>query len=175
MGALSADIPFVELVWASRWVFVRTSRGLTDAGGCGERAGGLTEEKYLKLIALVPTVSTCGVMGTASTMALLVEALGLAPLGSATAPAVSADRLRIAEQTGVLAVDIAKRHRNPADFLTMASFENALRVLLAVGGSTNAIIHLTAIAGRLGIKLADRLDELSKQTLSLLTWFEQAI
>ena len=171
MGALSADIPFVQLVTGP--MSTGSFRG-ERVGACtdcrrlwGEfRAGRLTEDEISEANnALVPTVGTCGVMGTASTMALLVEALGLAPLGSATAPAVSADRLRIAEQTGVLAVDIAKRHRNPADFLTMASFENALRVLLAVGGSTNAIIHLTAIAGRLGIKLSlDRLDELSKQT-----------
>ena len=103
-------------------------------------------------------------MGTASTMALLVEALGLA-LGSASAPAVSADRRRIAEETGQLAVDMAQRKACPAAYLSKASFENAMRVLLAVGGSTKVIIHLTAMAGRLGIKLSlDRLDELSRDT-----------
>ena len=171
MGALSANIPFVQLVTGP--MSTGSFRG-ERVGACtdcrrlwGEfRAGRLTEDEISEANhALVPTVGTCGVMGTASTMALMVEALGLAPLGSATAPAVSADRRRIAEQTGELAVGIAKRHCRPADILTLASFENALRVLLAVGGSTNAIIHLTAMAGRLGIKLSlDRLDELSRQT-----------
>ena len=171
MGALSANIPFVQLVTGP--MSTGSFRG-ERVGACTDcrrlwgdfRAGRLTEDEISGANdALVPTVGTCGVMGTASTMALLVEALGLAPLGSATAPAVSADRRRIAEQAGHLAVDIAKRHCHPADILTLASFENALRVLLAVGGSTNAIIHLTAMAGRLGIKLSlDRLDELSKQT-----------
>ena len=171
MGALSANIPFIQLVTGP--MSTGSFRG-ERVGACtdcrrlwGEfRAGKLTEDEISEANdALVPTVGTCGVMGTASTMALLVEVLGLAPLGSATAPAVSADRRRIAELTGLLAVDIAKRSCHPADFLTLASFENALRVLLAVGGSTNAIIHLTAMAGRLGIKLSlDRLDKLSRQT-----------
>ena len=171
MGALSANIPFVQLVTGP--MNTGSFRG-ERVGACtdcrrlwGEfRAGRLTEDEISEANdALVPTVGTCGVMGTASTMALLIEALGLAPLGSATAPAVSADRRRIAELTGSLAVDIAERHFHPADFLTLASFENALRVLLAVGGSTNAIIHLTAMAGRLGIQLSlDRLDELSRET-----------
>ena len=171
MGALSANIPFIQLVTGP--MSTGSFRG-ERVGACTDcrrlwgdfRSGRLTEDEISGANdALVPTVGTCGVMGTASTMALLVEALGLAPLGSATAPAVSADRRRIAEETGQLAVDIARRHCHPADILTLASFENALRVLLAVGGSTNAILHLTAMAGRLGIKLSlERLDELSRHT-----------
>ena len=171
MGALSADVPFVQLVTGP----------MSTGSFRGQRVGACTDCRRLwadyradKLDAtaiaeandaLVPSVGTCGVMGTASTMALLVEALGLAPLGSASAPAVSADRRRVAEETGQLAVNMAQRKARPAAFLNMASFENAMRVLLAVGGSTNAIIHLTAMAGRLGIKLSlDRLDELSRHT-----------
>jgi dihydroxy-acid dehydratase len=115
--------------------------------------------------ALVPTIGTCGVMGTASTMALLAGAMGLMPLNGATAPAVSADRRRIAEETGILAADIAKRGVKPSSFLSQAAFDNALRVLLAVGGSTNAIIHLAAIAGRSGHDVSlDRLDKMAQQT-----------
>ncbi|MEC7208268.1 MAG: dihydroxy-acid dehydratase [Pseudomonadota bacterium] len=171
MGALSADVPFVQLVTGP----------MSTGNFRGQRVGACTDCRRLWADyradrldaaaiaeandALVPTVGTCGVMGTASTMALLVEALGLAPLGSASAPAVSADRRRIAEETGQLAVDMAQRKARPAAYLSKASFENAMRVLLAVGGSTNAIIHLTAMAGRLGIKLSlDRLDELSRDT-----------
>ena len=171
MGALSADVPFVQLVTGP----------MSTGSFRGQRVGACTDCRRLWADyradrldaaaiaeandALVPTVGTCGVMGTASTMALLVEALGLAPLGSASAPAVSADRRRIAEETGQLAVDMAQRKARPAAYLSKASFENAMRVLLAVGGSTNAIIHLTAMAGRLGIKLSlDRLDELSRDT-----------
>ena len=171
MGALSADVPFVQLVTGP----------MSTGSFRGQRVGACTDCRRLWADyradrldaaaiaeandALVPTVGTCGVMGTASTMALLVEVLGLAPLGSASAPAVSADRRRIAEETGQLAVDMAQRKVRPAAYLSKASFENAMRVLLAVGGSTNAIIHLTAMAGRLGIKLSlDRLDELSRDT-----------
>ena len=171
MGALSADVPFVQLVTGP----------MSTGSFRGQRVGACTDCRRLWADyradrldaaaiaeandALVPTVGTCGVMGTASTMALLVEALGLAPLGSASAPAVSADRRRIAEETGQLAVDMAQRKARPGAYLSKASFENAMRVLLAVGGSTNAIIHLTAMAGRLGIKLSlDRLDELSRDT-----------
>ena len=171
MGALSADVPFVQLVTGP----------MSTGSFRGQRVGACTDCRRLWADyradrldaaaiaeandALVPTVGTCGVMGTASTMALLVEALGLAPLGSASAPAVSADRRRIAEETGQLAVDMAQRKARPAAYLSKASFENAMRVLLAVGGSTNAIVHLTAMAGRLGIKLSlDRLDELSRDT-----------
>ncbi len=84
-------------------------------------------------------------------MACVVEALGLMPLGSATAPAVSAVRTRIAENTGALIVAIAAhqpRPVRPQDILTKASFENAITVLQALGGSTNAVVHLLAIAGR---------------------------
>jgi dihydroxy-acid dehydratase len=91
------------------------------------------------------------VMGTASTMALCSEALGMMLPGGACIPAVLAERMRNAEATGARAVGIAKERLAPDRIMTPAAFENALRVLLAVGGSTNAIVHLAAVAGRLGI------------------------
>lgn len=114
---------------------------------------------------LATTTGTCAVMGTASTMACLVEALGMALPDSAAAPAVHADRLRIGEATGAAAVEIAAAGRTPDQVVTAASVRNALRVLLAIGGSTNALIHLTAIAGRIGLRIdPDELNELSETT-----------
>ncbi|THC89296.1 hypothetical protein EYZ11_011254 [Aspergillus tanneri] len=97
---------------------------------------------------LAPTIGTCGVMGTASTMACITAALGLIPLQGASAPAVSASRLRVAEQTGILAVAAAKEQRVPQDILSLESFYNAAIVLQAIGGSTNAMVHLMAIINR---------------------------
>src|SRR5207245_2679560 len=92
-------------------------------------------------------------MGTASTMASIAGTLGMALPGTAAIPAVHADRLRAAEATGETAVALARTPLTPERILTPSAFENALRVLLAIGGSTNAIIHLTADAGRLGVPI----------------------
>ena len=171
MGALSARLPFIQLV----------SGPMSTGSFFGERVGACTDCRRLWAqyragdlddagIAeannqLVPTIGTCGVMGTASTMALITETLGLMVSGGACAPAVSADRRRIAEATGHMAVDMAARQFAPSSFLSAGSFENAMRVLLAVGGSTNAIVHLAAMAGRMGIALdLDRLDALGRDT-----------
>ncbi|MGE0238847.1 MAG: dihydroxy-acid dehydratase, partial [Parvibaculaceae bacterium] len=115
---------------------------------------------------LASTAGTCAVMGTASTMAALAEGLGMMPSGAAAIPAVDADRLRMAEDTGRIAVSlIGAQHLRPSRILTEKAFENAVRLLLALGGSTNAIIHLTAIAGRLGIAIdLKRLNALSDTT-----------
>src|SRR6185312_2542870 len=94
---------------------------------------------------LASTAGTCAVMGTASTMASLAEALGMMPANSAAIPAVDADRLRMAEDTGRIAVELITTDRRPSRIITEAALENALRILLALGGSTNALIHLTAI------------------------------
>ncbi|WP_421724761.1 IlvD/Edd family dehydratase [Bauldia sp.] len=102
---------------------------------------------------LAPGPGTCMVMGTASTMALIAEALGMMLPGGAAIPAVNADRLRHAEATGMRAVDIAREDLRPGAIMTEAAFANALRVLQAIGGSTNGLIHLAAIAGRLGIPI----------------------
>jgi dihydroxy-acid dehydratase len=106
---------------------------------------------------LVASVGTCSVMGTASTMACVAEALGIAIPGSASPPAVTADRIRAAERSGAVAVQIAKSKLTPDKILTPKAFENALRVLLAIGGSTNAVI--------LGIAIdLARLDALGRET-----------
>ena len=91
---------------------------------------------------------TCGVMGTASTMACLLVALGMMPISGATAPAVSSARLRVAESTGTYAVRLAKQRLEPQTVLTRESFLNAITVLQAIGGSTNAMVHLMAIINR---------------------------
>src|SRR6185503_17113004 len=130
------------------------------------RAGEVPEEEIGRVERnLATTAGTCAVMGTASTMACLVEALGMALPDSAAAPAVHADRLRIGEATGAAAVSIALAGRTPDQIVTAASVRNALRVLLAIGGSTNALIHLTAIAGRLGLRISlDTVNRLSDET-----------
>jgi dihydroxy-acid dehydratase len=104
-------------------------------------------------------------MGTASTMACVAEALGMTLPGGASPPAVTADRLRIAEQTGGEAVRMARLRLTPDSVLTAHAFDNAMRVLCAIGGSTNALIHLTAIAGRMGLAVdLDAFDRLSRAT-----------
>ena len=114
---------------------------------------------------LASTAGTCAVMGTASTMAALAEALGMMPAGTAAVPAVDAERLRIAEETGRAAVALIGSERRPSQIINDKSLENAIRVLLAIGGSTNAVIHLAAIAGRLGFAIdLKRLNELSEST-----------
>jgi len=114
---------------------------------------------------LATTAGTCAVMGTASTMASIAEALGMALPGSAAIPAVHADRLRAAEETGRRAAEMTQAPIRPSQVINAKSVENALRVLLAIGGSTNAIVHLTAIAGRAGIKIdLKRLNQLSDST-----------
>jgi dihydroxy-acid dehydratase len=108
-------------------------------------------------------------MGTASTMACIAEALGMTVPGGASPPAVTADRIRVAERSGALAVEIARKRLTIDKVLTEKAFENAMRVLLAIGGSTNAIIHLTAIAGRMGLEMdLKALDRMGRDTPVLL-------
>jgi dihydroxy-acid dehydratase len=171
MGAASAGIPAIQLVTGS--MLTGSHRGET-VGACTDCrrywARFRAEEVDAEEIAavndrLVPSVGTCSVMGTASTMACIAEALGIALPGSATPPAVTADRMRIAEQTGTQAVAIAKSRLTIDRILTPEAFENAMRVLLAIGGSTNAIVHLTAIAGRVGLEVdLEALDRLGRGT-----------
>ncbi len=118
---------------------------------------------------LVASVGTCSVMGTASTMACLTEAMGMSLPGAATPPAVTADRIRIAELTGARAVQMARERLTIDRILTPAAFENAMRVLLAIGGSTNGIVHLAAIAGRVGLDIdMQALDHMGRETPVLL-------
>src|SRR5262249_36873543 len=114
---------------------------------------------------LAVTAGTCAVMGTASTMACLVEALGMCLPGTAATRAVHADRVRAAEASGAAAVKLIGSKLTPSRLVNEKSVENALRVLLALGGSTNAVIHLTAIAGRAGVKVSlEQLNALSDST-----------
>ncbi len=130
------------------------------------RAGEIDKAEIHKVESqLATTAGTCAVMGTASTMATIAETLGLALPGTAAIPAVHADRLRAGEASGVAALDAARRGLTPDKLITPKSVENALTVLLAVGGSTNAVLHLAAIAGRVGIQLdLKQLNELSDRT-----------
>jgi dihydroxy-acid dehydratase len=175
MGAASADVPAIALVTGS--MLTGSHRGQT-VGACTDcrrywaqfRAEDIDAEEIAAVNdQLVPSVGTCSVMGTASTMACVVEALGMSVPGAASPPAVTADRLRVAELTGTHAVALAKRPLTPRQILTEDAFHNALRVLLSIGGSTNAIIHLAALAGRLGFTLdLDALDRMSRDTPVLL-------
>ena len=118
---------------------------------------------------LVASVGTCSVMGTASTMACIAEALGMTMPGGASPPAVTADRMRIAEMTGAQAVKMAHQRLGIGQILTAKAFANAMRVLLAIGGSTNGIVHLTAIGGRMGFEIdLDALDRMGRATPVLL-------
>jgi len=171
MGAASANIPAIQLVTGS---MLTGSHDFVRVGACTDcrrywgryRAEEIDSDEIARVNnQLVASVGTCSVMGTASTMALVAEALGMSVPGSASPPAVTADRIRAAERSGATAVHIAKSKLTPDRIMTAKAFENALRVLLAVGGSTNAVIHLTAVAGRLGIPIdLARLDELGRET-----------
>ncbi len=130
------------------------------------RANEIDEQEINEVNAkLAPTAGTCMVMGTASTMALCTEALGMMLPGGACTPAVMSERMRHAEASGARAVAIASEGLTPDKIMTPDAFENALRMLLAAGGSTNAIVHLTAMAGRLGIEIdLDAFDRMGAET-----------
>ena len=171
MGAASADVPAIQLVGGP----------MLPMGYRGERLGACTDCRrfWAKYRAneisrqdiediesnLATTTGSCAVMGTASTMAAIAEALGMSLPGTAAIPAVHADRLRAAEASGRRAVAMIKPPLRPSRIITQRSVENALRVLLAIGGSSNALIHLTAIAGRVGVAVSlERLNALSDET-----------
>ncbi len=171
MGACSANIPAITVAAGPMLTGSYHGERLGACTDCRRywaryRRGEIDREQIDEAESqLAPTAGTCGVMGTASTMACVLEALGMMLPGGAAVPAVHAERLRHGEASGKLALQLAANQLTPAKILTRASFENALRVLLAIGGSTNAIIHLTAIAGRLGIQLdLQTLDDLSEST-----------
>src|SRR5881275_3025054 len=168
MGAASADVPAVQLLAGPMMPMAYRGERLGACTDCRRfwakyRAGGLSATELQEIEGnLATTAGTCAVMGTASTMASIAETLGMALPGTAAIPAVHADRLRAAEASGRRAVELAQSPLRPSQIITAKSVENALRVLLAIGGSTNAIVHLTAIAGRAGIKIdLKRLNELS--------------
>jgi dihydroxy-acid dehydratase len=159
MGAASADIPAILTVTGPMSTGSYQGERLGACTDCRRmwgkhRAGEIDKEEIAEINGrLAPTAGTCMVMGTASTMALVAEALGIMLPGGASIPAVYADRLRHAEATGMEAVKLACSGRKPSEIMTKDAFTNALRVLQAIGGSTNGLIHLTAVAGRLGIRI----------------------
>ncbi len=171
MGAISADKPAVLLAAGPMLTGRYKQQKLGACTDCRHfwkayRSGALTADELSHIEnQLVVTAGTCAVMGTASTMALLAETLGMALPHSAAVPAVYAERLRLAETTGTQAVQLIGSGRTPKTIITEASIENALRVLQAVSGSTNALIHLAAIAGRLGLDIDyDRFNVLADST-----------
>ena len=171
MGAISAGRPAIMLVAGPMMTGRHRSERLGACTDCRRfwasyRAGKVGDEEISQVEGqLAVTAGTCSVMGTASTMACLAEALGILLPGSAAIPAVHADRLRAAEATGAAAVKLIGSQLTPGRIITGKSIENALRVLLAIGGSTNAVIHLTAIAGRAGIRISlDDINRLSEST-----------
>ena len=171
MGAASADVPSIQLVAGPMMTAKYDGERLGACTDCRRfwasyRAGRIDESEIGRIETRLATTSgTCAVMGTASTMACIAEALGMSLPGTAAIPAVHADRLRAAEATGAAAARLAENPIRPGQIITPASVENALRLLLALGGSTNAVLHLAAIAGRLGIEMSLRqLNELSDTT-----------
>ena len=171
MGAVSGGRPAVMLVAGPMMTGRHHGERLGACTDCRRfwaqyRASKVDDKEISEVEAkLATTAGTCAVMGTASTMACLAEALGMILPGTAAIPAVHADRLRAAEATGAAAVKLIGSKLTPNKIINQKSVENALRVLLAIGGSTNAIIHVTAIAGRAGVPVSLRqLNELSDST-----------
>jgi dihydroxy-acid dehydratase len=171
MGAASADVPAIMLTGGP---MLRGMYG-TEALGSGTdvwrywdefRAGRLSEEEWCEMENCISRSSGhCMVMGTASTMASMAEALGMTLPGNAAIPASDSRRLALAEATGRRAVELAAEDLRPSRILTREAFENAIRVDMAIGGSTNAIVHLVAIAGRVGVPLPLSLfDRISRET-----------
>ena len=171
MGAASADVPAIMVTGGPQ--LKGNWRG-EELGSCTDcrryhqelRAERITEEDWAELQScIVRSPGHCMVMGTASTMAAICEALGMALPGNAAIPAVDSRRQQLSEAAGRQIVRLVEQGLRPSDILTPAAFENAIRTLHAVGGSTNAIVHLAAIAGRVGIDLPlSRFDELSRTT-----------
>ena len=177
MAAASTDMPTVVLADRADGRGPSPGRGagclhgLPAAMGSVSRRPEWTKARWDRSAArLAPSVGFCGVMGTASTMACIVEAMGLALPMSATAPAPHADRRRIAEESGKRAAEMAVSGApRPGELITEASVRNAMIVLQAIGGSTNGLIHLIAMAGRAGVQVdLDEFDRIGREVPVLL-------
>jgi dihydroxy-acid dehydratase len=171
MGAASADLPAIQLVTGPMITGRHKGQRLGACTDCRSfwqkfRAGSVDAVEIKQVEGrLSVTAGTCAVMGTASTMACIAETLGMSLPGTAAIPAVHSDRLVAAEMSGKAAVELIRNPIRPSQVITENSVENAFRVLMAIGGSTNAIVHLTAIAGRLGIRISnERLNQISDET-----------
>jgi len=170
MASIRTDLPSVFLYGGSIMPGEHDGREVTIQNvfeGVGAVAEGTMSEDELDEMerTACPGAGSCGGMFTANTMASISEALGMAPLGSASAPAESDARYDVAERAGELALDAVNADRRPSDILTRESFENAIALQVAIGGSTNAVLHLLALAAEAGIDLdIDDFDDISKRT-----------
>ena len=171
MGAASAGKPAIQLIGGPQMTGRYREHRVGACTDCRKfwtefRAGRMQAADIEEVEGkLVTTAGSCAVMGTASTMAAIAEALGMTLPGTAAIPAVHADRIRAAEASGAAAVRMIEMNLTPDRIITQGAVENAARVLLALGGSTNGVIHLAAIAGRLGLKLdLERFNALSDTT-----------
>jgi dihydroxyacid dehydratase/phosphogluconate dehydratase len=159
MGAASADRPAIVVTAGPMLTGRHEGMRLGACTDCRrlwtEHRAGEIDAARMETIQgeLFPSTGTCMVMGTASTMAAMTEALGMTLPGMAAIPAPLSRRLRLAEAAGRRIVEMALEDLRPSRILTRAAFENAVRVLMAIGGSTNAVVHLPAIAGRAGVAL----------------------
>ncbi|NQW17841.1 MAG: dihydroxy-acid dehydratase [Chloroflexi bacterium] len=175
MGAVSADVPAIVVTGGPQ--LKGNWRG-QDLGSCTDcrrywvelRAGRITQDEYDSMEeAIYRSPGHCMVMGTASSMGGIAETIGLSLPGGGTIPGADSRRKTHSEEAGRAIVDLVNKGIKPSDVVTPESIDNAIRFLLAVGGSTNAIIHLTAIAGRAGIELPlSHFDELSRTTPMIL-------
>jgi dihydroxy-acid dehydratase len=171
MGAISADIPSVFLpagpMLKARWKDQTLGSG-SDAWKYWDerRAGRLCDEAWGEIEnCIARSAGTCMTMGTASTMASVAEAMGMTLPGAASIPAVISEHIRLATSCGRRAVEMALENLKPSDILTPHSFDNAIITDMAIGGSTNAIVHIIAMARRAGYMLTlERFDELSRKT-----------
>jgi dihydroxy-acid dehydratase len=174
MGAASAGKPAIMLTAGPRSCGFFQGRSIvtTDIWDLAPDrfAGRIDDQEWDELEGtFAPTVGVCNVMGTATTMAIAAEVLGMALPGSAAVPAVESRRRDLGERTGVRAVELARAGIRPDDVMTPDAFDNAIRVLSATGGSTNEFIHLVAVAGRLGIRLGlGRFADIGEQTPQVL-------
>jgi dihydroxy-acid dehydratase len=171
MGAASADVPAIMVTGGpseAAWFRGRELGAGTDLWHYADelRAGRMTRAEFDELeAAATPSVGHCNEMGTASSMTSVVEALGMCLPGTASIPAVSAERVRAAEDTGRRAVELAREGLRPSAILTAEAFDNAVTLLMAIGGGTNVVLHLLALAGRVGVPLdLGRFDALSRRT-----------
>ena len=171
MGAASADVPSIQLVTGPMSTGRHRGERLGACTDCRRfwsryRAGEIDKDEIDRVeVRLASTAGTGAVMGTASTMAIIAEVLGMSLPGTAAIPAVAAERLVAAEESGKAAVSMLSNPIKPSEIITEKSVENALRVLMAVSGSTNAVLHLAAVAGRRGIRISDsRLNDISEET-----------
>ena len=170
MAMIRTDLPSVFVYGGSIMPGEHDGREITIQNvfeGVGAVAQGEMSEDELDEMErhACPGAGSCGGMFTANTMASISETLGLAPLGSASAPAEHDERYEIAERSGEIALDVIENDRRPSDILSKESFENAIAMQVATGGSTNAVLHLLALAAEAGVDLdIEEFDEISRRT-----------